>query len=325
MNTDQAQTGTVDVLLAAIDEVLADAETARPTVEPAPAPAPSKNPTPGQSRAAEPSAPLAKTVGPVTDRFDVPRPAAPELRPAPDHGQDDWWDRVYKDQNADLDTNTGNLPGHRPLSDSAPVSAQTTEVDGGAPATAADLDKHQELGAAEQGPAIPPDGAEQERAATAWARIAELLFVQKTSSESGAPKDPNHRLRQLAYNGSAAGVGWGLGLVSLFEHVVDGVTAYAVPITGMALAAGVTLVALRIKGSGFVLIGALGLTTLFQLATPDWVVGFGIPLVVWPIDARLRIWLQRADPTAKAWKAVAWVLRIPLATAAIALILHGTN
>lgn len=329
MSTDQDQTGAVDVLLASIDEVLADAESARPTADPVPAAAvstPAQDPTPDQPRTVEASTPPVKTAEPVTDRSDVPRPAAPEPRTAPDRSrQDDWWDNVYKDQNADLDTNTGNLPSRRPPAGKAPAAAQAPGVDSGTPAAVADLDKHQEpVPSTEQEPAIPPDDAEESTAST-WARITELLFVQTASAESGGPKGPNHRLRKLAYNGTAAGAGWGFGLVSLFEYVVDGATAYAVPVTAVALAAGVTSIALRIKGGGFVLIGALGLTTLFQMVTPGWVVGAGIPLVLWPIDARLRIWLQRADPTSKAWKAVAWVLRIPLATAAIALLLHGTN
>lgn len=330
MSTDQDQTGSVDVLLASIDEVLADAKNALSSADPAPAAAvstPPQDPTSDQPRTAEPSTPPVKTAEPVTDRSGIPRAAAPEPRTASDRSrQDDWWDRVYKDQNADLDTNTGNPPTRRTPASTAPAAAQAPGVDSGAPATVADLDKHQEpVPSAEQEPAIPSDDAEQESTASTWARITELLFVQTTSAESGGPKGPNHRLRKLAYNGTAAGAGWGLGLVSLFEHVVDGATAYAVPVTAVALAAGVTSIALRIKGGGFVLIGALGLTTLFQMVTPGWVVGAGIPLVLWPIDARLRIWLQRADPTSKAWKAVAWVLRIPLATAAIALLLHGTN
>ncbi|MFJ3182519.1 hypothetical protein ACIPJN_29590 [Streptomyces sp. NPDC086796] len=332
MKADQAQPAAVDVLLASIDEVLAEAA---PTPQAAPAPAaaptPSENPPLDQpDRMAETSAPPVKDSAdeaPVADRPETLQPSGPKtVLPPNRRRKDDWWDNVYKSQDADLDTNTGNLPGDRAPSRPAPTPAPRPSIDGGSPTTAVvDLDKEaQEPDAAEPEPAIPPD-AEQENTQSRGRRIAELLFVQKTDSENDVPKGPNHRLRKLAYNGTAAGAGWGFGLVTVFGHVVDGATTYAVPITAVALAGGIASVAFRIKGSGFVLVGALVLTTLFQMVTPAWVVGIGIPLCLWPVDARLRIWLQRADPTSKAWKAVAWVLRIPLATAAIALLLHGTN
>ncbi|MFE1189984.1 hypothetical protein [[Kitasatospora] papulosa] len=332
MKADQAHPAAVDVLLASIDDVLAEAAPT-PQTEPAPADAttPSKVPPAGQSdRTAEPSAPAAKESAHETSAADRPealRPSGPKVGPAPGRRrEDDWWDGLFKHQDADLDTNTGNLPGDRTLSRPAPTSAPRPTADDGSPTTAVvDLDKEApDPNAADQNPAIQPD-AEQEAPPSRGRRIAELLFVQKTDLKHDVPKGPNHRLRKLAYNGTAAGAGWGFGLVALFGHVVDGATTYAVPITAVALAGGVASVALRIKGSGFVLVGALGLTTLVQMVTPAWAVGIGIPLCLWPVDARLRIWLQRADPTSKAWKAVAWLLRIPLATAVIALLLHGTN
>ncbi|WP_217231337.1 hypothetical protein [Streptomyces anulatus] len=331
MKTDQAQPTAVDVLLASIDEVLADTAPARSEPDPAPAAAPSESPAPHPpDHPAEPSAP------PVQDQADKPlaagspespRPSRPKSGPDTPRGRtDDWWDNVYKSQEADLDTNTGNLPADRRPSRPATTPPPLPPIHGGSPATAVvDLDKEAaEPDTAEQEPADAPQ-PEQETTTSRGRRIVETLFVQKTDSDNAEPKGPNHRLRQLAYNGTAAGAGWGFGLVTLFEHVVDGANTYAAPITAVALAAGITSVALRIKGSGFVLVGALGLTTIFQMVTPAYVVGIGIVLCLWPVDARLRIWLQRADPTSKAWKAVAWVLRIPLATTAIAFILHGTN
>ncbi|MEV7157122.1 hypothetical protein AB0N77_21235 [Streptomyces misionensis] len=327
MSTDQTdQAAPVDVLLASIDEVLAEADSVRPTVEPASALAP--EPNANTDEGAQPSRPRAAGRAAASERSETTiGPSTPQSgTPSSCRRETDWWDGLYKDQNADLDTNTGNRPNDRraPAAQTESPGPQPTAAGDEAPRTAVDLDKTPRQADTDPEPS-PPDADELEDEVTRRSRIIEFLFVPKTSTADDTPKGPNHRLRQLAYNGTAAGAGWGLGLTYLFECVIDGATTYAVPITAVALAAGVGSIALRIKGGGLMLIGALGLTTLFQMATPAWVTAFGVPLCLWPIDARLRIWLQRADPTSKAWKAVAWALRIPLATAVIALLLHGTN
>jgi hypothetical protein len=87
----------------------------------------------------------------------------------------------------------------------------------------------------------------------------------------------NPRARRIAYNGGAAALGWGLGLVGPMTHALDA--------CGRDQSIGAALV----LGVG----GCL-------------VIGFAI-------DRRTRGW----------WPPLAWVARVPLASAVLALVLYA--
>ncbi|GAA3086683.1 hypothetical protein GCM10020000_86710 [Streptomyces olivoverticillatus] len=125
MTTDQADAAAKSVtdVLASIDDVLEDVEAqASPAGPAAPTPnvAAEEQSGSGTEEAAEASqaaVTLAKgPLAPATPTAATHGPGAPSraAQPGNDTAPPAWWDKVYRDQDADLDTHTGNVPG--PLS-----------------------------------------------------------------------------------------------------------------------------------------------------------------------------------------------------------------
>ncbi|MEY9839540.1 hypothetical protein [Streptacidiphilus sp. EB103A] len=321
MTTDQSQAVDVNDVLASIDEVLAE-------VAPVPAAAPSGDPATGisvMSGATDltSSGPTPTTTAPQPQATTTPTaPLATTAQASGEEPRNTWWSDLYQHQDADLDTNTGRLPnnhaGQAARPQAAPAQAPVAEpVELAKPAAAA--------GAASEDPepdTEQPGDREEEPGSGRIAGLGQLL-VQSVKAPPGEESSPRWRL--ILYNGTAAGVGWGVGMSGAFERAITAAPQYVVPVDGVTLVIGLTSAVLGGRGGVKVLLSSIVVVGLLNTFPPTWTVAVGIPMVLWPVDARLRVWLQKADPTSKVWKAVAWMLRIPLATAFTVLALHGTN
>jgi len=151
-------------------------------------------------------------------------PAAPPAPPAPKpmptkRPEKDWWDDVYKDDQADQDTFTGNTPAPA-VDDSAPVEADE-ETDGDASEEPASTPSK----AAKQKPSKPRlrPGKKHKKAKpgrpaaarTAW--DSDPRSPRQSLVEAWA-RTP-YRLKWLAYHAGAAYLGWSAGLVDYATHV----------------------------------------------------------------------------------------------------------
>ncbi|MFG2097223.1 hypothetical protein [Streptomyces sp. NPDC048612] len=334
----------VDDFLADLDEVLATSTA--PTI---PAPAPAAEPAP------EPEA--AATMPDVDRALDVADPdtdIAPAAAPAPVPAAPakDWWNDVYRDDAADVDTFTGNIPAaaatpapvatppkpsHAPdaprdKDDVDQADDQADEDDDQAPAKkwwslkkkfAADVQDDEADGDSDE------DGDGDEAAAPTGKTGGQFTAAVKNAGPVGSRlKDGglvnNPRGRQVLFAGTAYAMGWGLGWDDRLTDLMAHSAQYAIPVTGCALGAGVLGLATGTKGGGVVFVSSLALITALTMADPSRVVGGGVALGCQIAYRFVRGWVGHYGGTWP-WKGVVWAAHVPAATATVAFLLYGTN
>ncbi len=178
-------------------------------------------------------------------------PAAPPSSPR--MPEKDWWDAVYKDDQADQDTFTGNTPVQpaEPQSEDAPAEADAaSEPEGAAdPEEQPEPNKWQRSRKARpqkpglEQPIKPTPGA----ARTAWDTRPPAPRQSLADAWDRVP----YRLKWLGYHSTAAYLGWSVGLVDWATHVTDWI-ATSDPTSGQAVfwyatAAGTALIYRRTR------------------------------------------------------------------------------
>jgi len=164
-----------------------------------------------------------------------PTAAVPAAPPSPRRPEKDWWDAVYRDDQADQDTFTGNTPAE-------PAGPQPEDVpdeaDAGEPEADADPEEQPEPNAwqrhrktrlqkpREEQSSRPAPGA----ARTAWDTRPPAPRQSLTEAWDRVP----YRLKWLGYHSSAAYLGWSVGLVDWATHVTSWI-ATSDPTSGKAI------------------------------------------------------------------------------------------
>ncbi|MFJ6792012.1 hypothetical protein [Streptomyces angustmyceticus] len=330
----------VDDFLADLDEVLATSTAPTipsPAAEPDPAPDAAAT-MPDVDRALDVAAPDADT---APAGAPAPVPAAPAK---------DWWNDVYRDDAADVDTFTGNLPAPAP----APAPVATPPQPSQAPDTLGD-EHEDDVDQADD--AAGEDGDDQAPAKKWWGvkkkyaddvqddeadddgddqapAPAEKTGGQFTAAVKNAGpvasrlKDGglvnNRRGRQVLFAGTAYAMGWGLGWDDRLTDLMAQSAHYAIPVTGCALGAGVLGLATGTKFGGVVFVSSLALITALTMADPARVVGGGVALGCQIAYRFVRGWVGHHGDKWP-WKGVVWAAHIPAATATVAFLLYGTN
>ncbi|MFJ6669434.1 hypothetical protein [Streptomyces sp. NPDC091383] len=343
--TQVSETGVRDVndFLADLDDVLATST--------APAiPAPATEPEPDAAATmpdvdldldvvntdtAVDTAPAAAAPAPV-------QPPAPVEAPAPAAPAKDWWNDVYKDDAADQDTFTGNVPAPPvvpPPPKNAPATApaqpvveedaddedaedQQDEPEAKKTRTWRKKDKAAQEEDVEEG-----DADEAPAPATTGGRFAAAVknagpVIAGTTAGGGLINNP--RGRQVVFAGTAYAAGWSLHLDDWVTGLMAHADQYATPVAGCALGFGVLGLAMRSKLGGVVFVSSLGLITAVQMARPAWVVGGGVALGLQIAYRAVRGWAGHYGDKWP-WKAVVWAAHVPAATATVAFLLYGTN
>lgn len=148
-------------------------------------------------------------------------PAAPS--PLSRRAEKDWWDAVYKDDQADRDTFTGNTP--TPPAGPQPEDVPAEADEDGEPVGDADPQEQPEPNAWQRHRKTrlqKPGGEQSSRpvpgaARTAWDTRPPAPRQSLTEAWDRVP----YRLKWLAYHASAAYLGWSVGLVDWATHVTD--------------------------------------------------------------------------------------------------------
>ncbi|GGN61877.1 hypothetical protein GCM10012285_61350 [Streptomyces kronopolitis] len=329
----------VDDFLADLDEVLATSTA--PTI-PAPAPAPAAEPDP-EPEAAEPMPDVDRSLdvaGPDTDTTPAATPAPVPAAPAKD-----WWNDVYRDDAADVDTFTGNIPAAA----AAPAPVATPPKPSHAPDALGDQDDVDTVddAADDDGDDEAPakkwwwlktesaddvqdgDGNEEKDAEPAGKTGGQFTAAVKNAGpvvsrlkDGGLVNNP--RGRRIIFAGSAYAMGWGLGWDDRLTDLMAHSAQYAIPVTGCALGAGVLGLAAGTKGGGVVFVSSLALITALTMADPARVVGGGVALGCQIAYGFVRGWVGHHGGKWP-WKGVVWAAHVPAATATVAFLLYGTN
>lgn len=312
MTADQADaraTGTradVDEFLADLDAVLAAAHTV-------PAPA-----------APADAAPDAAATMPDVD-LDLVAPADPE--PAEPARELEWWEKVYDDDQADVDTWRGHAPpvpaDAPPRPDYDPDPAPVEKVDDDEPGDDADDQDGDDAGAA--APKKPK--AKKAKKGKGGGKAGAKKAGKAAAATAAAAADGvfnNPKGRRVLFAGTAYGLGWGLGLddraVDLMAHAAD----YAMPVAGGSLVVGLLGLMTQTKFGGLVFVGSLGLVGALAMVDPARIVGGGLALGLQIAYRAVRGWIGHHGDVWP-WKGVVWLAHVPAATATVAFILYGTN
>lgn len=295
--------------------------------------------------------------------LDVEPPAAtvtvPDADPAPEPpavaSARDWWDPLYRDDTADQDTFTGNVPPTATVPAEAPVAGGTPE-----PGRAADVpgaqdtaDKVDDADGDEDGDDAAPAKSKRFRSLLKRGQDNDADNdtdqddedgdnAAKSRKKSSGKKDDgakkagaavvsagegvlnNSRGRQVLFAGAAYAMGWSLGLddwaMGLMEHSAQ----YATPVAGCALGAGVLGLVTRSKVGGVVFVSSLALIAALEMVDPARIVGGGLALGLQIAYRIVRGWAGRYGEQWP-WKGVVWAAHVPAATATVAFLLYGTN
>ncbi|MEU9760274.1 hypothetical protein AB0D98_11000 [Streptomyces sp. NPDC047987] len=337
----------VDDFLADLDAVLADSAAPVPTTETVPEdtaaattpeadqslkiasdaaaiePAPAETYTPAAIAPSPDIKPVVET--PATP----PKPVAPPVFPAPRRPRPvpkNWWDNVYKDDKADQDTFTGNLPEDAPAPTS-PTPAEPVEpvkpkvvqvVKKEAPADSGEDDGDDDA------EGTPPADAPS-KARRAWGRLK-----QDHEARREAPKDTsggflnNPRGRQVIFAATAYGMGWSMGLDDWVSGLLNMSDQYAIPGAGCTACIGIVGLSMRNRFGGLVFASSLALIAVLAMAGPAVFIGGSLAL-----GSQLAYRVVRGFTGEYGqqwpWKAVVWAAHIPAATTTVEFILHGTN
>ncbi|MFD7614077.1 hypothetical protein [Streptomyces sp. NPDC059828] len=339
--TQVSEAGVRDVsdFLADLDDVLATSTA--PTI-----PAPATEPDPELDAAATmPDVDLdLEVVGPDADADTAPVAAAPEPAPveapAPAAPAKDWWNDVYKDDAADQDTFTGNVPAqatapptprHEPVAASAQPVVEEDDADDDEDGDDQDEASEPKRNRKKDKSAQDDDGDDTDEApapgATTGGRFAAAVknagpVIAGTTKGGGLINNP--RGRQVVFAGTAYAAGWGLHLDDWVTGLMVQADQYATPVAGCALGAGVLGLAMRSRLGGVVFVSSLGLITALQMARPAWVVGGGVALGLQVAYRMARGWVGHYGDKWP-WKGVVWAAHVPAATATVAFLLYGTN
>ncbi|MEU3267915.1 hypothetical protein [Streptomyces bacillaris] len=269
------------------------------------------------------------------------QPPAPVEAPAPAAPAKDWWNDVYKDDAADQDTFTGNVPAPPtapPPLKNAPAAAPSQPVveedadDGDAEDHQGEPESKTRTGrkkdqAAQDDDAEEADADEAPAPVTTGGRFAAAVknagpVIAGTAKGGGLINNP--RGRQVIFAGTAYAAGWSLHLDDWVTGLMVHAEQYATPVAGCALGAGVLGLAMRSKLGGVVFVSSLGLITALQMARPAWVVGGGVALGLQIAYRMVRGWVGHYGDKWP-WKGVVWAAHVPAATATVAFLLYGTN
>lgn len=332
----------VDDFLAQIDDVLAD------NGLPGPAPAAPVVPAP-----AAPIDTLAPA--PVLPAPDVDVEHAPAPEPVPLHARPRevaWWEGVYDDQRADLDTFTGSTPEERaaaltiraaqpppPLPVAPPVALPVApvaqpadddqdDVDDDDQDDAVEADEEEDAAAGrKRWPWSKAEPAVPEAVAVAPAVVvpagAQPPAATKKKEKGGPFLTPIGRV--IVYLGSAALVGKGLGLFDALSHAAQVAPDFVAPVCGVALSAGLGAIWLRVPHFGAIFVGSLGVVAAAALVDPGWSLVIAAPALLWIADTAYVRWLHKGGAPHPIWRYVTWASRIPFGTSLAVLLWHGTH
>lgn len=171
--------------------------------------------------------------------------SVPQSKGSPRDTRSGWWDRLYKDQNADLDTYTGHV--------------LTVPADGGP--VLIEVQKSAEP----EAPEAQAAGAEDSTARPQVPQVVDVPRPQPTLQIRTPPTRrwrPSRFWRVIAFNGSAAAVGSVVGLNAYLSQFPPAAVTAAGGLLGAGMALGGAFTAWKVAGSEmlapFVPFGAVG-------------------------------------------------------------------
>jgi hypothetical protein len=262
---------------------------------------------------------------------EPPAGAGPEPASATGPEQNrDWWDPLYRDDKADLDTFTGNAPNEAPVplkpAFAPDLPAEENDADDpddeSARAESRRSRKKKDQVDDEEGGGADDGASSKKVAKNSAMKSAKATGAALVAAGDGAINNPQGR--QVIFAGTAYGLGWSLHLDDWFIRAMEHAAQYATPVAGCALAAGVVGLCTRTKFGGFVFVSSLTVITALEMVDPARIVGGGLALGLQIAYRGFRRWMSPYGAKWP-WAAVAWFAHVPAATASVAFVLYGTN
>lgn len=254
-----------------------------------------------------------------------------------------WWDRLYDAGNAD--TNDADVPPLEPAAEKPDAAPQMPAED--EPEEAAeDVEPVGKWWSkltrqAAEDPRVEPEPTTAAPVAPVATVPGQPIPVPAIPVPQGMSRTRKARWRWTLYNGSAALFGWGVGLMGLdrsWLHMGQQAPTGTAALI-LALAAGTTVWRLCGRTTGIPYKAALQLGASlaassfayqFAPAATQALTGTGFaPTLVVPIATGVTIyaltWHLIDRRTRTWWPPLAWTMRVPLASAALALALYTTR
>ncbi|MFJ4960261.1 hypothetical protein [Streptomyces sp. NPDC088739] len=319
----------IDDVLATIDDVLAVATVPLPAVAPEPAPLPEAVPVVDQAPVVE-SAPVEspQVIEPPTAPTYRPTALVPTPAEAPNDG---WWDNVYDDDKADLDTFTGTprVPLAKDPAPSVPVVPALPATPPATPTLVEDSkDPIAEDGEpeAEDGEPEAEDGEEAaDVSPTRFTRVRRIVFAPRIGKGDDGPA-LTYRGRRALFAATAAGAGWTLGLYDGATAALDQVVQHTGVASAVIFGGGVIALVSRTKAGCALCAAAIGLATAINTfpGAPAYLIGGAVAVALQGAYRAFRHWTGQYG-TEWYWRAVAWLVHVPAATTTLAVVSYGAH